>query len=156
MCLICYITSYNKHFYVLSLQHFGRYKILKLRFRFSTFEVTRIIYFFAGQKLFVLLFSVINWSKKSQDSPMVYRWATGWTTGASSVGRGWEFFSSPPRPDRLWGSPNLLSNGYQRLSTWRQSGRGVKLTTHLHLVPRSRMRGAIPPLPVLLNDVVLS
>jgi hypothetical protein len=26
------------------------------------------------------------------------------------------------------------------------SGRGVNLTTHLHLVPRSRMRGAIPPL----------
>jgi hypothetical protein len=25
--------------------------------------------------------------------------------------------------------------------------RGVKLTTHLHLVPRSRMCGAIPPLP---------
>jgi hypothetical protein len=24
---------------------------------------------------------------------------------------------------------------------------GVKLTTHLHLEPRSRMRGAIPPLP---------
>jgi len=23
----------------------------------------------------------------------------------------------------------------------------VKLTTHLHLVPRSRMSGAIPPLP---------
>jgi len=23
---------------------------------------------------------------------------------------------------------------------------GMKLTTHLHIVPRSRMRGAIPPL----------
>jgi hypothetical protein len=28
-----------------------------------------------------------------------------------------------------------------------QSGRGVMMTTHLHLVQRSRMRGAIPPLP---------
>jgi len=27
------------------------------------------------------------------------------------------------------------------------SGRGVKLTTHLHLVPMTRMCGAIPPLP---------
>jgi hypothetical protein len=27
------------------------------------------------------------------------------------------------------------------------SGRGVKLTTHLPLVPRSKNRGAIPPLP---------
>jgi hypothetical protein len=26
------------------------------------------------------------------------------------------------------------------------SGRGVKLTTHIHLVPKSRMRGAVPPL----------
>jgi hypothetical protein len=27
------------------------------------------------------------------------------------------------------------------------SDRGVKLTTHLHLMPRLRMRGTIPPLP---------
>jgi len=29
----------------------------------------------------------------------------------------------------------------------RRRGRGAKLTTHLHLVPRLRKRGAIPPLP---------
>jgi hypothetical protein len=28
------------------------------------------------------------------------------------------FFSSPPRPERLWGSRSLLSNGYQRLFPW--------------------------------------
>jgi len=33
----------------------------------------------------------------------------------SSYGRGWEFFSSPPRPDLLWSTPSLLSNGYQGL-----------------------------------------
>jgi len=38
---------------------------------------------------------------------------------------------------------SLLSNGYRG-----QSGRGVELTTHLHLVQRSRTRGAIPPLPL--------
>jgi hypothetical protein len=27
----------------------------------------------------------------------------------------WEFFSSPPRPERLWGPSSLLSNGYQGL-----------------------------------------
>jgi hypothetical protein len=33
----------------------------------------------------------------------------------------------------------------------------VKLTTHLHLMQRSRTRGAIPPLPpILLHGVVLS
>jgi hypothetical protein len=31
---------------------------------------------------------------------------------------GWEFFSSPPRPDRLWGPPNLLFNVYQELFPW--------------------------------------
>jgi hypothetical protein len=31
----------------------------------------------------------------------------------SISGGGWEFFSSPPRPERLWGPPSLLFNGYQ-------------------------------------------
>jgi hypothetical protein len=46
-------------------------------------------------------------------------------------------FSSPPLPDRLWNSLSLLSSRY----------RDVKMTTHLHLVPRLRMRGDIPPFP---------
>jgi hypothetical protein len=71
----------------------------------------------------------------------------GWMIGGSSPGGDWEFFSSPLRPDRLRGPPNLLCNGYQGLFPLEQSGRGVKLTTHLHLVARSIMRGAIPPLP---------
>jgi hypothetical protein len=33
--------------------------------------------------------------------------------GGSSAGRSWEFFSSPPHPDRLWGPSSLLSNEYQ-------------------------------------------
>jgi hypothetical protein len=28
-------------------------------------------------------------------------------------GRGWDFFSSLPRPDQNWGPPNLLSNWYR-------------------------------------------
>jgi len=28
------------------------------------------------------------------------------------------FFSSTPHPERLWGPPSLLSNGYQRLFPW--------------------------------------
>jgi hypothetical protein len=50
-------------------------------------------------------------------------WDTGWMIGGSSPGRGGEFFSSPPRPDRLWGPPSLLSNGYYGLFT---EGGGVK------------------------------
>jgi hypothetical protein len=46
------------------------------------------------------------------------------------------------RPGRLWGLPSPLCNGYKGLFSW-----GVKLTTHLHLVPRSRIHGATPPPP---------
>jgi hypothetical protein len=31
---------------------------------------------------------------------------------SSIPGGGWEFFSSTPCPNRLWGPPSLLSNGY--------------------------------------------
>jgi hypothetical protein len=36
---------------------------------------------------------------------------SGIAIGGSSRGRSWEFFSSPPRPDRFCGPPSLLSNG---------------------------------------------
>jgi len=51
------------------------------------------------------------------------------------------------RPHRLWDPPSLRSNGYQGLFPLGQRGRGVKLTTHLHPVPRSRVHGILPPLP---------
>jgi hypothetical protein len=47
----------------------------------------------------------------------------------------------------LWGPPNLLFSGYRRLFPRGGSGRGVKLTTHLQLVPTSRKRGPIHQLP---------
>jgi hypothetical protein len=42
--------------------------------------------------------------------------------------------------------PASYPMGTGGLLLWRCSGRGVKLTTHLNLLPTSRMRGAIPPL----------
>jgi len=35
----------------------------------------------------------------------VVLWVWNWAS------RGWEFFSSPPRSDRLWGPSRLLPNG---------------------------------------------
>jgi hypothetical protein len=65
----------------------------------------------------------------------------------SIPGRDRDFFSSLQRPDCFWDLPSLLPKGYHDLFPWGQSGRGMKLTTHLHLVPKSRMRGAILSFP---------
>jgi hypothetical protein len=58
------------------------------------------------------------------------------------------------------GSGAQLASSYPKgLFPWGLSGRGVKLTTHLHLVPMSRICGAIPPLstpPIRFHVVVLS
>jgi hypothetical protein len=69
---------------------------------------------------------------------VVQRLTMGRMIRGSSAGRGWKFFSSPPHPDRLSG-PSL--------APYPIGNRDMKLTTHLHLEPRSRMRGAITPLP---------
>jgi hypothetical protein len=44
--------------------------------------------------------------------------------------------------------------GIEGFSRW-QIGRDVKMTSRVHLVPRLRMRGAIPLLPTRLHSVVL-
>jgi hypothetical protein len=63
-----------------------------------------------------------------------------WDRG-SIPGRGKGFFLLPLCPDWLWGPPSLLSNGYRGVPfPGGKRGRGVTLTTHLHLVPRSSMR----------------
>jgi hypothetical protein len=59
---------------------------------------------------------------------------------------GSRIFSSPHCPDRLWGVPRLLSNGYQGLFPRGYSGWSVNMTAHLQLVPRSRKCGSIYPL----------
>jgi len=44
-----------------------------------------------------------------------------------------EFLSSPPRLERCWGPPSLLSNAYWGLLPREWSDWVMKLTTHLHL-----------------------
>jgi hypothetical protein len=55
------------------------------------------------------------------------------------------YFSSPQRADRLQGTSSPLSSEYRSYVLGRLSSYGVKLTIHLLVVPRLRIRGAIPP-----------
>jgi len=64
----------------------------------------------------------------------------------SIPGRGKRFFSSPTRPDWLWGPPSLLFNGYR---WW--GGHGMKLATHLQLLPGLRTCAAVPLLPLYVS-----
>jgi hypothetical protein len=71
----------------------------------------------------------------------------GWLRGQSSnPGRG-KFFSFPRRSEQFSGPLSLLSVGTRGLfpRIWRDLD--VNLTTHFQLVPRSRIRGSIHPLP---------
>jgi len=72
---------------------------------------------------------------------------TDWTVRGSNSCRGKGFSSSQKRPDRLRGPPSLLYSRYStRVLSRAHSGQTVKLTTRVHLVPRWRMSGALPPL----------
>jgi hypothetical protein len=57
----------------------------------------------------------------------------------SIPGRGKRFVSIPQRLDWLWGPLRLLYNAYRGLFHRGLGGWGVKLITHIYLVPRSRM-----------------
>jgi len=50
----------------------------------------------------------------------------------------------PSFPDTIWGAPSIIPNGH-----WKQGGQRVRVTIYFNLVPRLRMSGAIPPLPIL-------
>jgi hypothetical protein len=70
----------------------------------------------------------------------------------SILGRGERFFSSPQHPDRLSGPPSLLSNAYLELFPLGYSGRSVKITTHLHIVPRPRLVNLYLRSPIRIQD----
>jgi hypothetical protein len=69
----------------------------------------------------------------------VQRLATGWKVRGSNLGGG-EIFRT--YPDRLRGPPSLRFNGY-RVFLGGKGGRGVVLTTHPHLVPKSTEKNRV-------------
>jgi hypothetical protein len=69
----------------------------------------------------------------------VLNWAMGWTKRCSNSVTGKRSFSSPNPPD----PPSILFSGYRWLFLGSKGGRIVKLTIHLHLVPRLRISAVI-------------
>jgi hypothetical protein len=76
-----------------------------------------------------------------------------WFRGGGGWGGGRSFISSAKHLDQLWGPPSLLHNGSGGIFPSDTSGKGVKLTTHLHRVPKLRIHGHKPPLPIRLHGV---
>jgi len=66
---------------------------------------------------------------------------------SSKSGRGKRFFSSPKSPRPALGPIQPPVQWDTGVCFGGQRGRGVNLTTHLHLVPRSRMSGIMSLLP---------
>jgi hypothetical protein len=75
---------------------------------------------------------------------MVGSLATGWTVRGSNPGGGEIFRTCPDRP---WGPPSLLYNGY-RVFPGVKSSRGVTLTPRPLLTPWPREDRAIPLFPL--------
>ena len=82
-----------------------------------------------------------SWMKmiSSRDSARLVAGRSGvWImVGASKL------FACLKCPDRLSGPTSLLFSGYHGLFPQGESGRGVMLTTNLHLAPRLRTSGAV-------------
>jgi len=83
------------------------------------------------------------------------RLCAGWLGFDSWQAQGWDFFlltnmsrlDLGPTQTPSWWVLGALSPAVKQL--------GMKQATHLHLVPRSRMHGAIPPLPIRQHGIVL-
>jgi hypothetical protein len=71
-----------------------------------------------------------DWSQDSSISIVIRLLARQLRFDISGV----RLLPSPQYPDWLWGTLSLLSSQYQGWSSW-----SVKMTTHLHLVPRMSM-----------------
>jgi hypothetical protein len=112
------------------------------------------------QVLYISNFSFLIWGSNDREKKInargggersysvVWRWAlqAGWSGVWVPAGAG-NFYPHQRVRTGSGAHPASYPMGTRGLFPWGYSGRGVKMATHLHLVPRSRMRGYIPPLP---------
>jgi hypothetical protein len=83
--------------------------------------------------------------EKADKTKLKFPW--GWTVRGSNSGRGKRFFYSPKSPRPAVGPIQPPIQWDTAVCFGGQRGRSVKLTTHLHLVPRLRKSGVISLLP---------
>jgi hypothetical protein len=87
---------------------------------------------------------------------LVYRWATSWMAEGSISDRGKRFFSTRPRPNRLWGSPSLLFNEHQG-DLYPGVKRPRREPDHSPVSSvKVKNGGAIRTLPIRLHGVLLN
>jgi hypothetical protein len=103
--------------------------------------------------VYLFIFIAYLWSR---DSSVGIAAVYGLDVRVSIPGRGKRFFVTPKLPDRLWCPPGLLYNVCRMLFPRRWSGKEVKLTTYLDLVPRSRMVELYLQSPIRLRGAVLN
>jgi hypothetical protein len=93
----------------------------------------------------VIITKINTYALNTMSGDSVVGIATGYGLDDRGVGVrvpvGSRIFTSRSRPNWLWGST------YYSMGTGDKAAGGVKLTTHLQLVPRSRKRASIHPLP---------
>jgi len=85
---------------------------------------------------------VLTGTRRSSHS----EYATGLNVQLFEYRQRLELLSSPKLPGLLWDHPASYPMGTEvlcRVGGGGKNGRDVKLTAHLHLVPRLRMTGAI-------------
>jgi hypothetical protein len=95
--------------------------------------------------------SAFRYDYVSRDSSVGIATAYGLDCRGSIPDRSKRIFSFPQLPDQLWGPSE-----YRGVFLRRSSGRVVKLTTHLHLVPRSRMMELYINSPIRLHGIMLN
>jgi hypothetical protein len=122
----------------------GVYTMVIERIQFCFILVRHNHYFMQSSNLIYLLYI----KKRSRGSSVGIAIGNELDGRGSIPSRGHIFFSAAQRPDLLWIRPDSYSMHID--------GRRAKLTTHLHLVPRSRMVELYLHFLIRLHGVVLN